>query len=798
MPAFLHWIERVAHRRGRAGSARRDAAITSAVITSAGLLAATIAMAYPLLDAIFAHREPGGWDGVCHFAVGARWAEASAPRFFAWMPEQFAGMPFPTFYPPLFFAAAALLARLGLEYEVAFWSVELAACLAVPLLVASIARRLTGREIPAMVAGAIAVGYLLDRSTVSDFGVSLHATFNVGLIAQTVSFVCFLVFVRTLLDAPRSRRAEVVCALALAAVPLSNVHVVWDALFFFVPLAASQIVGRARPIAAAHLRVYLRIGSCAVLVSACWVLPMLARLAYVPTKVLDVPDPAAVVHGFLRVSLYGVLAVVAAIRARDRAVLGIAGGLLSLLLFGAVPLGRWLHLEGLAIQPARFLAAFLYMGAVLIATLVDRIGTLTTWPRARLFAGLAVTALFLAYVHPAREATGHPSRVSSRALERLAARMRGARRGRFVAEQGAGALGFVAQCLPTRWGAYGVSGVHRESSLNAFFTPALRNSISLRHETFGTDSAIDPHALYGSHPERIEPRLELFGVRWLLLEEPESIARVRGAVRVREVAREGAWTLLEREGEVSYALVPTRSPALVFAPFTASERAPNAYDFVRLSEEMFVTARLDVPLARARATTIEGSPELDDDRFGAVLLTEYPTRDAGAALSRLTRFARRGGAVIALEPAADGDRTVFDGLERAGLDAIRLVRREPDRHAVAPTLARLFDALEASSRSLHDAPRVTSATLDETTATIELSRSPSRPTPVWIRQGYFPDWIAPDGEPVYLATPSFQLFFATERRSVIRLRTPPVVYVGWALSALGALGLVQMARRRVG
>ena len=55
-----------------------------------------------------------GWDGANHAAIGEYYANNIFPRTWGWIPHWFAGMPFPQFYPPLFYFSTAFLYKIFL------------------------------------------------------------------------------------------------------------------------------------------------------------------------------------------------------------------------------------------------------------------------------------------------------------------------------------------------------------------------------------------------------------------------------------------------------------------------------------------------------------------------------------------------------------------------------------------------------------------------------------------------------------------------------------------------------------
>ena len=105
---------------------------------------------------------------------------------------------------------------------------------------------------------------------------------------------------------------------------------------------------------------------------------------------------------------------------------------------------------------------------------------------------------------------------------------------------------------------------------------------------------------------------------------------------------------------------------------------------------------------------------------------------------------------------------------------------------------RLFDALDEVRVPVEGAPAVAVAELEGDRARIELAAAPPRPVPLWIRQGYLPNWTNESGAPVWLATPTFQLTFADRRETRMTFRRHPAALPGMLLSLAGVAGLVAL------
>lgn len=794
--------------RGRplaaASGGRRD------TLAVASLLALFALAAGPHLARCYRSAVPGGWDGIAHFAIAEIYARRIFPALSGWVPEYFAGMPFPDFYPPLFYVAVAALIRLGVPSEVAFLGLQTLATAAVPLLVYAGARRLTGDRVAGWVAGALAVAFLVDGHPISSYGITLLATFGIGLSTQLLGFVFVLAFYVFLLGADRRPHDAALAALCLAAVALTNVHVVWDAAFLFAGLTVARTL--AAPTARERLRVlglHAAVGGVAVALSMVWVLPMLARLEYVPTMALEPPPAGLVVQAFFRLGVYLALSVLVAWADRNVAALGLVASMALLLAASLVPPGG--ALEDLALQPGRFMIGFQFLTAFLVGYLVSSVRRVTSWPWARHAAALVAVAIFFAYVDPVEEPIGNVSAEQAADYRRVLAPLAGRTDGRVLVEMGSGAPSdtFGLQALVGRAGARSLTTVFRESAVNVLFAAPLRNSLSTRREMFGIDSKVPPGEELAAQPAALHrARLELFDVRAFVLKSPAARSRLEALLPVRPLTGPGRWAAYElaqppEQGRGGSAVVPAYQPVLTFAAWSVKRRPEYGFDFVRLGEEMFAAGRLEIPLALSRTGAID--EEADWDRFRVALVTEYRYRDLEKAARALAAFGRERALVL-----LESDDPLFARLAALGkeLPGLRLVRRlSPaeratlgERAAVTAEAGRLLDALDRVRVPVAGVPAVAVAELAGDRARIELTAAPSRPVPLWIRQGYLPNWTNEGGAPIWLATPTFQLTFADRRETRLTFRRHPAALPGTLLSLAGVAGLAALGwgRRRVG
>lgn len=780
---------------GSAPAARARARLASFAIDLTLLLALFGAVCGPFLARVHETALPGGWDGVPHYAIAELYARRLFPALSGWMPEYFAGMPFPNFYPPTFYLLVAGLTRIGLSTRAAFLGVQTVASAAVPLLTYLCARRIARSRIAGLVAGALTTGAMVDHNPLWRAGISLPSTFDAGLSTQLLGHCLLLLFYHSLLRADRRRASAAIAALCFGLVVVTNVHMVWAAALLFVPLAAARVLSaRSMPDRRRAIVLHAAIGAAAVLVSAAWVLPMITTLRLVPTQAMPPAPPGAVAFAFLRLGGYLLFGALAAWQRRDPRAIALAAGLALLLAFTVLPSARWLALDDLALQPLRIVIPFAFLMPVLVGYLVSAVRDIVRRPNATLAAGLACAAVFFWHFKIETRPEGNVTDAQVASYDGVLRALAGRHDGRVLVEMGTGVISepFALQALAGASGAHALTTVFRESALNVLFAVPLRNSFSASPEAFGVDHKIDGADMAGDPPERHLARLRLFNVRYFAAQSDDVKARLQRFPGVRRASPEGEWELYALEAPApGHAVVPAFEPVLTFAGFSVKPRPDDGLDFARLGEEMLAAGRLDVPLALSMCERLE---ECDDwDRFRTALLIEPRYRDMGRALDALERFTRDRHLVVL----SSGDPLVaaLAALARPTIHVIDPPAPPPATKAGRLRWARdasagLLDAIDAVREPLRGAPSVTFAELDGDRAAVTLDREPDRPVPIWIRQGYFPSWTNLEGEPVYMATPTFQLTFTRRRCVDLRFERSWIEWAGRLGSVAGLAAIL--------
>jgi len=148
------------------------------------------------------------------------------PNVIGWLPEPYGGIPFPVFYPPLFYWSGAVFMKLtGLSAPLAVKILTTLSFAALPGVLFILGRRIGLRRSEALLAAGWAGVIACGSNVASLSGIGLLGEFEVGLYTQTLGFVWLCVWCAFLPYSPRSWKAALIAVIALCATILSNVHV---------------------------------------------------------------------------------------------------------------------------------------------------------------------------------------------------------------------------------------------------------------------------------------------------------------------------------------------------------------------------------------------------------------------------------------------------------------------------------------------------------------------------------------------------------------------------------------------
>lgn len=765
---------------------------------------------YEVLKGVRSH----AWDGTGHYSIAQIYNSSIFPDTFGWTNFYFGGMPFPNFYPPLFYWLVALLEHTRLfSFATAFKLVVIIPVLLLPAALWLLGYAVSNKSRLVAIAVALASIPLLCDSRFSFIlpaGLDYFSTFQIGLYTQPLGFVLmivwYVVYSRSRLQGWKFALSSTLLALTVLA---NFFNAVTAAIFVVATIVCDVIKYRrasdqAQRNAERHTLIsHLVSPLIALCLTLFWVVPMLNEYEYFVTRPFIVENSLLITSAFW---FWYVLAILGSIfwlrRQPTRSTWPYLATCLSLtviVLFAATVAPPWFPL-----QSPRFLATLNFLLAVPVgyalatafrgfARLLGEISSSNqplTLRRARYTTGVAIVFLIiLALSSPGtRWAYAFYPKEGKEDMDGVLSFAREHRDGRYLVEvinptinPAYTEASFDARALNSYLGAQGnetLSAVFHEVSPNVVFFLPVINAFSNYPDSFGISSVLADDLDFHNQPlsEHIK-RARILGVKYLVIRTPVMKERIGKESNIATKFDFGWWSVFELKDEPSSQtqVLPYR-PALVVSRFTLKSRRQNELSFVRMAEEQFADNWFDVLLARSVETKIDRLQNLE--KFGALVLDIYDYDDLNTAFERLRDFAQKHELIL-----LSSDDNLFKRFQaaRSEFPMLEIIERQPEEpgetleairpihhygsSAIRQQWAAIRSALDRSKIPTESA--ITRITSESGQNMIHLqlnqaAQSDEVPVPVLINTTFHPNWRRDDGGTIYAATPFNMLTFVSQ------------------------------------
>ncbi len=738
------------------------------------------------------------FDGMSHFSVGEYYAKHTFPKTWGWTPLWFGGMPFPDFYPPLYYLVTALLYHLlPFSYTTVTKTFLCFLLTVLPGLSAWVGLAQTRNWWAALAAGCLTL--LAISSPEYALGIAVYSTVTQGLFTQLLGYICLLLWYRYFFAADESLISRLLAGLFLFLLLLCNVHIVPVAVLFIVVWATLATIRsmRARDVRALYTELKSRAPLIFVPLAAVafWYVPMLAHSQYFVTIALpSIPLSDSLALWLVPAGLT-LVAVVWSIYRRDGPIQTVA--LVCILLALGSTFEIYRIFPSLPIQPARILASFTFLSCIPIGYLFGHLIGWVSRPALRWVAFAVLMTPFVWIQHIQREtaednlvdAPGVPWKVMQRFANSI---------------QPYSSLASV-EIPPTYLedptylsinnllSGAGVDTTYiafRESSISSIFMTPVRNSLSQNTEAWGIETFLGFDSDFLSQEvNRHLDRAAFMGIGSFITSSAPMARVMEKSGRVLLEDRFDDWRLYGFPNPPARAEILRNQPAIFFGPVTFKKRSTWSYDYVRLQEEILFQDQFDTLVARAHEMSLDTSNDLD--RFPIAIIFDYHYHDLERAYWRLKQYAEtntiiciRDGDPLSQRLAALAGSSkhvfIFDRL-RGDTEDVQPLRRE---------FQQIITLLSSQRRSvrIEEGQSIKAIHWDNERIVIELEKPPATSVPILIKSSYFPNWHRLDSnEPLYMVTPTFILTFARDNSVDVEFRADSSVWIGALISIVAVL-----------
>lgn len=569
-----------------------------------------------------------GVDGSGHVAAVALYATHVYPDIHGWLPEFFGGMPFPVFYPPLFYWFAATLMKFsGIDATSAAKIITISSFAALPYALLSVGRRLGLSPIEATAAAAFAGVLACGNNFAAIYTIGLLGLFEKGLYTNVLGFIWLCAWCSFLPYAQRSRKAAFMATVPLTAMILTSVHVLplavlYGACWFALDGCRTwRLTAQRRKMLVSVAKAGCLVLS-GVMIAGIWWAPLISWHSYV----LGSPQSAKglfAVLGLLNLLWLPCILIVVMEWRRRPALVALCITLLLAAVLSLAPLDKALAVP---FQPWRLISMAMFLATIPAALLCSRmlaqlfgrkiyvtvslaaILVISAWysPRARLDAAV-LTGPEAASFSSIRAAMNQlPSGMIL--VEIIDLKKDGTSRTTEYEQNASRALihQLAMDGHPVIW------SIFREHAVSAPWATAVRNLFSATPEKFGFDGLGLQRA--SSDPVNVDNALGLakgLGVAYYLVRSASQVSKLSERADVKFRWEIGGWHLFVNQEHSTQGFETISStPVLAWLPAHFRNRSAGDFDFFNLAEYLAFEGHPDIcvlwafsPGAKARALT---------------------------------------------------------------------------------------------------------------------------------------------------------------------------------------------------
>ncbi len=748
-----------------------------------------------------------GWDATSHFGVALYYSQHIFPAFYGWIPSWFNGMPFPQYYPPIFYYTFALFNHLlpFINPELIFKILALGSFMVCPILLGLIYRKITrGDRVEKAVEGAhlhnkydwllvILFSYLAGGLTIyaTHLGFGLPSVLESGLIPHAFSIALFLVwlyFMCTFLESRRSRFLAVVFgSLAL----LTDAHMDYGVLLFYGAFFIKDSIHIYRNsrswknVLKKVFLLYVLYGLAMSFIVSFWYLPLIGYYGFNIARSLEFSQGLSKTVFFIFYSYIFLVAVadfILLIRAKKfNAVFALNIAIFaafSLLLFD------FSHFEALPFHVDRLFALIYLIAPIPAISFLSEVRSLNK----KIFKWIIIITLVFAVgvaIFTNYKDNFNVSPAAQKANQEVKNLLNQYQNKAFITEI---TLGYnsIALDLSNYIGNHNnnsdLYNVLRESSVTSIFATPVRNLFSTTPEYWSIRSrlAIDPAYLNKNVESKIEDA-KIFGVTNLLINSPKIKNELASSTSVTLATSTSDWNIYDvnynSANENQYFQILKYKPFLVFADFDVKDFSETKNDFLYLGEELLRYSDQDVHVVNGVMNDVNKINYAD---FSAAIIEE----NYGRAHPDLINQIRKNNPDIKILLPDELKNNYSPRPDVSFYESLKEMNN-PDRgYTMIKELRPQLISYGSST------PSYQNISFTDRGTKFEISNSNVEGAHLLLKKSFFPTWRTQSGQGIYQINPNFMMVtIPTQKTDIISFFYPQIFYYAHFLALFGLIFL---------
>lgn len=743
--------------------------------------------------------SPGtaGVDAIWHLMASQYYSEHIFPAVWGMADKWFFGMPFPQFYPPLFYFLNAIFFRVsGLDFDLSFRLLTVLSVIAIPGLTGIICRKISKTPVSWIICMFFSILFLstFSKDMFLNFGVNILSTFDVGMVTHALAFTVFLLWLIFFLGIWKKNINIYLSVCLLSVLSISSVHIMPAAIFSIVISFFLDIFVFKRDNKIRVCFIYFCLSIIPLLITACWYLPMVARYDYLATQSLGtlgigVKGVTEYIKFFWFMIIVDTGVLFAAIRNKDRGLLVVA--LTTLVMFLPASLRFDKYIPWFPIHTYRLIPVFYLLSPILIGYAFKRV-----FYKSRYGWFFLLSFVFLSILSINRWGEG-----LSRSMNFVNFYDMKGISGRetivdFVSKSDAR---YVTEYVNTsremnyeifektiKIGSQTDNPYHVfcDSSISCLFFLPIKNIISQSKEPAAVSSWIswDGNKTVNLIRNRMT-LLSFMGVDYFLVKTDKMRDLLQSIQNLSLAKSTKDWQVFYNKNAIDPISSPVKfAPVMLLSEINFKNKNIDSYDYLRVNQQAINDDLLDLTLVTPSDIRIDNIKDIN--RFESIFITDFKYENEDDAFNILTDFLARK-QVFAIED----DNRLFNRINNLNSDNFITYPRIKDSKTIYAINNQIISILrELDDRKVRYPDQETNLKVTYSNGVFVLSGERSG-LPVIIKRTFFPDWRSVRGSDIYMSTLGFMFLFA-ESDDVIYFDTPVSVFVGYGLSCFGILSFL--------
>ncbi len=566
-----------------------------------------------------------GADGSGHTALLHLYHQHIFPNLNGVIPEFWDGMPFPIYYPPLFYwIGASLMSIFGIDATLAAKLVTTFSFLFLPFALFRLSKNL-GLSLAESVIAVCLAGVIICGSNVASLsGIGLLGLFEVGLYSQTLGFGFFCLWVSSLIKAENSVKETILSVIFLSATILSNVHIlplVASFAFFWLVYQIAGIYKKRKELQRKQIisEICFSFGLLLspLLISGIWLFPVVWWYQYSVGKTLSANNLFFLLGSL---NLVWIICLFVAWTERKRnPILAILCLMILTVAFASLAPIDFLT-QSVPFQPARTLSGVIILAVLPTFVLLNRLLKEVFNSNEIVSAAiLFVSVCFLAWIHPTQNfGIAALSESEANEINQIIKAVKETESDKILVEIIESQAIFNSPSQNTREMAksralshqLGMNGrqilwnVFREQALSAPFATAVNNLFSDSKEVFGLDGLALRESVRNDLDTKTKLKLaQTLGVSHFLIKSERQIEMLRKEDDIQELWQISGWhyftfkdsALLQKADSI---------PVFAWLKIKSKNRVGSEFEFFNLAEYLAFNGKPEIPVIYANSPNI--------------------------------------------------------------------------------------------------------------------------------------------------------------------------------------------------